>query len=147
MIENVKMYKEVENNKASLIVTIGDKKVYAVSCPTIGDEYRALLLVRYTDNEKEVNYRYDLLTGKQVLIEDEYSTLPVKFLRTLEAVLATPYHRAGAEKSNTLYKSLLYTIDNLNQNTENWVSVLEDEKYANIPKFSNRRKPRSTTSK
>ena len=142
----LELYKDVENNKLSKIMSVGDKSLYAASCPTFGDEYRAMMVIITKDKkDKEVRYRYDLKTGKQILIENEYSTILVKELRQIEAVLAMTYKGNGSGTVNNFYQSFLSTIDALNQNTEGWKSVLEDPDYANIPKFSNRRKPKKTS--
>ena len=136
--EVLRLYKDVEDSKLSLIMSIGDKKISAASCPTFGNEYRAMMVVTLSDGSR---YRYDLFSGKQIIIEEEYSPIPTKDLRQIESVLATSYIGNASKNIHTFYECMLYTIDALNANTKDWESVLNDKDYKEIPKFSNRRKP------
>ncbi len=138
----LEMYKEVENGKLAKILSIGQKEIYVASCPTFGDEYNAMMIIIFNDEEgNELRYRYDLLSGKQILIENEYSTIAAKEVRQIESVLATTYIGNASDKVHSFYDSMLYTIDRLNQNTPDWKPILGNDDYKEIPKFSNKRKP------
>lgn len=144
----LQMYKDVENGKLAKIISIGEKEIFAASCPTFGDKYKAMMIIQTTDEEgNAVKYRYDLLSGKQILIEGEYSSIPAKELRQIETVLATTYIGNVSEKVHSFYENMLYQIDRLNQNTPDWNPILEDSDYKEIPKFSNKRKPAKKASK
>ena len=144
----LELYKDVEDGKLAYIMTVGDKKLYAASCPTFGDEYKAMMIVVFTDeNGISQKFRYDLFSGKQIVIEEEYSTIKTADLRAIEKALGVTYVGNVSDKVHTFYQSFLYNIDMLNQNTKGWASVSNNPDYKEIPKFSNKRKPTAKKTK
>ena len=124
------------------LFSIAENNVEAISLPTFGKEYKAM--IRIKDKETGNNYRYDLFTGKQVMIEKEYSTLSEEFLNNLKGLLESSI--TLGDNNVSFWYICIHRINEVNQNTEGWEDI--DYKALSVPKFVNKKKPgRSSTKK